>query len=147
MVMTTTTALTIRLPVLPDRNLSLNAYLANGDHWIRAKRRAAQVEEWMWELKRAGIHLAPPVTTYPVAVTVTVRGTGRRTDPSNWVCHYGIKVLLDCLTQPKGRKSYGLSLLVDDSAKYISSFNVRWGPNGEPETEVQIESIGREVQQ
>ena len=138
--MTTRTLLVIRLPVLPMPEMSVNAFLGNGTHWERAKARGAQVQAWLWELKIAGAHLVPPLRPedYPVSVTVIVRGTGYRTDPSNWVGHLGIKVLLDCLTEPKGRKTYGLGVIKDDSARYVRAFRVDWEPDGEPETEVRI---------
>ena len=138
------TTWSVMLPALPLPSLSPNAYLALGV-WVRAEERDVQRDQWLALLNRAGVFNQGdrPIFNKLVDITIRLTGTGRRTDPSNWTAHHGIKVLLDCLTQPQAKKIYGLGIIVDDSARYVSGFHVEWAPNGEPATEISIKEAGR----
>ena len=61
-------------------------------------------------------------------------------DVGNWVAHGGLKVLLDCLTEPRGKKDYGVGILKDDSVRWVKAVTVQVEPEGEPVTAVTIES-------
>ena len=133
-------SLTIRLPQLPYRELSPN-YVRRDHTWTRIRAENTQRDTWLALLHNArdqwgGVGFDG---SKKVAITITVRGAGNRMDVPNWVAHQGFKILIDCLTKPKGVKFYGLGILVDDSAKYVSGMAVKVEPMGEPETEIRIE--------
>lgn len=127
----------VTLAELPMPDLSPNAYLGL-HHYARKDVRITQAGVWLSALREAlG---APPHPRFecPVSITIHVQGTGNRTDVPNWVAHVGWKVLIDCLTDRKGRKNYGLGLLPDDSMRYVRGITVTVEPGGEPATTLTI---------
>ena len=138
----------VRLPALPLPELSLNRYLGYKGHWTRAEWRDTQRDAWLMLLSQAdrqnfgvdllGIRLRPFI--YPVSIAIRLMGTGRKTDVPNWTCHYGLKVLVDCLTEPMPsvKKYFGLVIIKNDVMRYVSAYTVTVDPDGEPSTEVSI---------
>lgn len=131
-------AVTILLPTLPMPELSQNQAVRL-NHWRLGEFKEDQVQDWIICLREAWGPPPYPRLESPVSVTFTLRGTGKRTDVSNWMGHLGLKVLLDCLTEPKGAKDYGLGILVDDSYRYVRRVSVEVEPTGEPSTEIRLE--------
>ena len=164
-------AWSVRLPALPMPELSLNRYLGYGGHWKRQEWRDVQRDAWLTLLSIASpaireaanayddpMNSLPKgsalfrsgwypsrVFRYPVSIVVRLTGTGRRWDVQNWVSHYGLKVLVDCLTAPSGRKEFGLGVLPDDSMRYVSAFAVSVEPDGEPGTEITIAEMPQDT--
>lgn len=129
--------LVLRLGALPDPALSVNE--VSGRHrMVIHKRRQEQAETWQQWLQVAGAQHEEQFEN-PVHIRVLLKGTGRRTDVSNWVCHQGLKVLVDCLTEPKGNKQYGIGLLSGDGYRAVIGMTVDVEPDGEQETIVEIE--------
>ena len=131
---------TIAMPGLPDPRLAVNQ-LRNLYYMDHAHLVAEEAERWGWLLKEAGIDRHPQYTA-PVRIHIRLHGTGRRGDVPNWLAHGSLKVLVDCLCEPKGNRQYGFGLLKDDSARWVRGMSVEVEPEGEPRTEITIESAG-----
>ena len=132
------TLLTLHLPALPLPGLAANA---RGHSRWRAGLVRQQAAIWGQLLLVAGAKGNRwPADRYPVRVTFRLRGTGRRGDVSNWAAHGGLKVLLDCLCEPRGRRTYGMGILVDDGMRYVTGFRVDVEAEGEPETVIELEA-------
>lgn len=73
-------------------------------------------------------------------VTITFVETSRRRDPDN--VYGGAKFILDGITKPRGRRSYGAGAIEDDSQKWIE---LRFGPimvdREDPGCWVEIETL------
>ena len=125
--------------LLPDRALHSNSRL----HWrpkyqfiVRQRGtwlQALQVALPRWQVR--------PSFTSPVRIAIKLGGVGRLTDVPNWLTHYGLKVLVDCLTLPKGRKDYGIGLIPDDATKYVTEMIVMVESKPPIYTEVTIELV------
>ena len=135
-------SLTIRLAGLPYHELSPNS-VRRDSTWVRIRAENTQRDTWLARLYEARAQWEGHAFdgTAKVSITITVHGAGRRMDVPNWVAHGAWKILIDCLTKPKGVKYYGLGVLVDDSVKYVSGMQVLVEPDGEQATEVRIEEV------
>ena len=125
------------LPGLPDPRLSPNGWDRMG-LWQQVKARKEQRDLYLNVLwYELGIRPVEPLER-PVELRIRFTGCGNRADASNWCLHRGIKVLLDCLTLPKGPKDYGIGLLVGDETKWVRGVSVTVDANGPKETTVEI---------
>ena len=145
----------VRLPALPLPELSLNRYLGEGGHWKRAEWREVQRDAWLALLSQASPAIReaddpralfrsgwypPPRFSYPVSIAIRLTGTGRKTDVQNWVSHYSLKILVDCLTEPvpSVKKYFGLGIIKNDWMRYVRAFSVEVAPDGGLSTQVTI---------